>query len=135
MAGYAAAQAVPGPLFTFAAYLGAVGSIQPNGVPGALVALGAIFLPSFLLLLGVLPFWSWMRMRSGVQSSLSGINAAVVGLLAAALYQPVWTSSVSTVPDFCISLGAFVLLTGMNARPWMVIALGAAAGQIVRLVS
>ena len=135
MAGYAAAQAVPGPLFTFAAYLGAVVTIHPNGLPGALIALVAIFLPSFLLLIGVLPFWSSLRARPGFQSALSGINAAVVGLLAAALYRPVWTSSVLTVPDFCISLGAFVLLTRMNARPWMVIALGAAAGQIVRLVS
>jgi chromate transporter len=135
MAGYAAAQAVPGPLFSFAAYLGAVVTLHPNGVPGALIALAAIFLPSFLLLIGVLPHWSSLRGRSGFQSALSGINAAVVGLLAAALYQPVWTSSVSTVPDFCIVLGAFVLLTRMNARPWMVVALGAAAAQIVRLVS
>jgi len=135
MAGYAAAQAVPGPLFTFAAYLGAVVTVQPNGVPGALIALVAIFLPSFLLLIGVLPYWNSLRGRPGFQSALSGINAAVVGLLAAALYQPVWTSSVSSVPDFCISLGAFVLLTRMSARPWMVVALGAAAGQIVRLVS
>ncbi len=135
MAGYAAAQAVPGPLFTFAAYLGAVISPGPGGVWGALIALAAIFLPSFLLLIGVLPFWSSLRERPGFQSALSGINAAVVGLLGAALYQPVWTSTVKTVPDFCISLGAFVLLTRLKARPWMVVVLGAAAGAAVRLVS
>jgi chromate transporter len=134
MAGYAAAQAVPGPLFTFAAYLGAVISPGPGGVWGALIALVAIFLPSFLLLIGVLPFWNTLRERPGFQSVLSGVNATVVGLLAAALYQPVWTSTVATVPDFCISLGAFVLLTRMKARPWMVVALGAAAGAAVRLV-
>ncbi|MGA2378818.1 MAG: chromate efflux transporter [Spirochaetia bacterium] len=135
MAGYAAAQAVPGPLFTFAAYLGAVATTGPGGVWGALIALAAIFLPSFLLLLGVLPFWNTLRKQPGFQSALSGINAAVVGLLAAALYQPVWTSAVFTVPDFCIALGAFVLLTRMSARPWMVVALGAAAGAGMRLVS
>jgi len=135
MAGYAAAQAVPGPLFTFAAYLGAVMTSAPRGAWGALIALTAIFLPSFLLLVGVLPFWNQLRGRQGFQSALAGVNAAVVGLLAAALYQPVWTSAVSTVPDFCIALGAFVLLTRMNARPWMVVALGAAAGAAVRLVS
>jgi chromate transporter len=134
MAGYAAAQAVPGPLFTFAAYLGAVMNAGPGGVWGALIALAAIFLPSFLLLIGVLPFWNTLRERPGFQSALSGINAAVVGLLAAALYQPVWTSAVSTVPDFCIALGAFVLLASLKARPWMVVALGAAAGEVVRLL-
>jgi chromate transporter len=135
MAGYAAAQAVPGPLFTFSAYLGAVESISPNGIPGALLALGAIFLPSFLLLIGVLPFWNTLRARPGFQSALAGINAVVVGLLAAALYNPVWTSAVTSVPDFCIALGAFVLLARLNARPWMVVVLGAAAGQVVRMVS
>jgi chromate transporter len=135
MAGYAAAQAVPGPLFTFAAYLGAAISPGPGGVGGASIALAAIFLPSFLLLIGVLPFWNTLRERPGFQSALSGINATVVGLLAAALYQPVWTSAVATVPDFCIALGSFVLLTRLRARPWMVVALGAAAGAAVRLVS
>jgi chromate transporter len=134
MAGYAAAQAVPGPLFTFAAFLGAVISPGPGGAGGALIALVAIFLPSFLLLIGVLPFWNTVREQPGFQSTLSGINATVVGLLAAALYQPVWTSTVFTVPDFSIALGTFVLLTRMGARPWMVVALGAAAGTVVRLV-
>ena len=135
MAGYAAAQAVPGPLFTFAAYLGAVMSTGPQGSWGALIALAAIFLPSFLLLIGVLPFWNDLRERPGFQSALSGINATVVGLLAAALYQPVWTAAVSTVADFCVALGAFVLLSRVGARPWMVVSLGAAAGALLRLAS
>jgi chromate transporter len=135
MAGYAAAQAVPGPLFTFSAYLGAVMGPAPCGVWGALIGLAAIVLPSFLLLAGILPFWGTLRTRRGVQFALSGVNAAVVGLLAAALYQPVWTSAVLTAPDFCIALGAFVLLARMNARPWMVVTLGAAAGQAVRLLT
>jgi chromate transporter len=134
MAGYAAAQAVPGPLFTFSAYLGAVMSIGPGGIGGAAMALAAIFLPSFLLLIGVLPLWNALRQRPGFRSALSGINATVVGLLAAALYQPVWTGAVFTVPDFCVALGAFVLLTRVGARPWMVVALGAAAGALLRLV-
>ena len=135
MAGYAAAQAVPGPLFTFAAYLGAVMTAGPGGIGGALLALTAIFLPSFLLLIGVLPFWNFLRQRQGFQSALAGVNAAVVGLLAAALYQPVWTGSVSSVPDFCVALGAFVLLTRVGAPPWLVVALGAAAGEGIRLLS
>jgi len=133
MAGYGAAQAVPGPLFTFAAYLGAAMTAGPGGALGAAIALAAIYLPSFLLLIGVLPFWNALRERPGFQSALAGINAVVVGLLAAALYQPVWTSAVFTVPDFCIALGAFVLLTRLKAQPWMVVALGAAAGEMIRL--
>ena len=135
MAGYAAAQAVPGPLFTFAAYLGAVMTAGPGGIGGALLALTAIFLPSFLLLIGVLPFWSALRGRPGFQSALAGVNAAVVGLLAAALYQPVWTGSVSSVPDFCVALGAFVLLTRVKAPPWAVVVLGAVVGEGARFLS
>ena len=106
-----------------------VGRAPGGSATARSIALGAIFLPSFLLLIGVLPFWT--RCARGRSSSprLSGINAAVVGLLAAALYQPVWTSAVATVPDFCIALGAFVLLAQMKARPWMVVVLGAAAGR------
>ena len=133
LAGYGAAQAVPGPLFTFAAYLGALMRTPPNGILGALMALVAIFLPSFLLLLGVLPFWALLRIRPGIQSALAGINATVVGLLAAALYSPVWTGAIASVPDFCIALGAFALLVFWKARPWMVVALGAAAGAAIRL--
>jgi chromate transporter len=135
MAGYGAAQAVPGPLFTFAAYLGALMSPAPNGVIGALIALAAIFFPSFLLLVGVLPFWAALRVKPAFQSVLAGINATVVGLLAAALYTPGWTGTIRSVPDFCIALSAFVLLVVWRARPWMVVGLGAAAGAAVRLLS
>jgi chromate transporter len=135
MAGYGAAQAVPGPLFTFAAYLGALMSPSPGGVLGALIALAAIFFPSFLLLVGVLPLWAGLRVKPAFQSVLAGINAAVVGLLAAALYTPGWTGTIRSVPDFCIALSAFVLLVVWRARPWMVVGLGAAAGAAVRLLS
>jgi len=135
MAGYALAQAVPGPLFTFSAYLGSAMTTGPVRLGYAALALGAIFLPSFLLLVGILPFWNELRARPRFQSALAGVNAAVVGLLAAALYTPVWTSAVFTVPDFCVVLGAFALLTRMSAPPWLVVALGAAAGQLVRMVS
>jgi chromate transporter len=135
MAGYGAAQAVPGPLFTFAAYLGALMRLAPNGVPGGAIALGAIFLPSFLLLIGVLPFWAELRLKPAFQSVLAGINAAVVGLLAAALYSPGWTSTIRSAADFCIALSAFALLVVWRARPWMVVALGAAAGALVRLLA
>jgi len=134
MAGYALAQAVPGPLFTFSAYLGSAMSAGPARLGYAALALGSIFLPSFLLLVGILPFWNELRARPRFQSSLAGVNAAVVGLLAAALYTPVWTSAVFTVPDFCVVLGAFVLLARVNAPPWLVVGLGAAAGQLVRWV-
>lgn len=135
MAGYAFAQAVPGPLFTFAAYVGAAMQPGAGGIALAVIALAAIFLPSFLLLAGILPYWNELRARPAFQSALAGVNAAVVGLLAAALYAPVWTSAVFTVPDFCIVLGAFALLARLSAPPWLVVALGAAAGELVRLVS
>jgi chromate transporter len=135
MAGYGAAQAVPGPLFTFAAYLGALMRLAPNGAAGAAIALGAIFLPSFLLLIGVLPFWAELRRKPVFQSVLAGINAAVVGLLAAALYSPGWTSTIRNTADFCIALSAFALLIVWRIRPWMVVVLGAAAGAAVRLLS
>jgi chromate transporter len=135
LAGYGAAQAMPGPLFTFAAYLGAIEGPTPNGIPGALLALGAIFLPSFLLLVGVLPFWASLRARPGFQSVLAGVNAAVVGLLVAALYAPVWSGAVRTPEDFCIALACFSLLAVKKVRPWMVVGLGAAAGAALRLLS
>ena len=94
LAGYGAAQAVPGPLFTFAAYLGTIMEPAPNGWIGGVICLIAIYLPSFLLLIGILPFWDTLRTRSGVRSALTGVNAAVVGLLLAALYTPVWTSAI-----------------------------------------
>jgi chromate transporter len=126
LAGYGAVQAVPGPLFSFAAYLGAV--IPPGGVAGGLLCLVAIYLPSFLLLVGVLPFWDGLRRRAPVQAALRGVNAAVVGLLAAALYAPVWTGSVASAADFSVVLIAFLLLAGWRVPPWAVVALGAAAG-------
>ncbi|MFI4994732.1 MAG: chromate efflux transporter, partial [Hyphomicrobiales bacterium] len=110
LAGYGAAQAVPGPLFTFAAYLGTVMGPSPNGWQGGLICLVAIFLPTFLMVTGVLPFWAALRNREGVQSALRGINAAVVGLLLAALYTPVWTSAILGPKDFAIGIAAFLLL-------------------------
>ncbi|HZS85787.1 MAG TPA: chromate efflux transporter [Stellaceae bacterium] len=131
LAGYGAAQAVPGPLFTFAAYLGAVMEPAPNGWLGGLLCLGAIYLPSFLLLVGLLPFWSALRRRSAAQSALRGINAAVVGLLLAALYTPVWTSAIAGPGDFALGLVAFVLLALWRVPPWIVVLLGAAGATAV----
>jgi chromate transporter len=131
LAGYGAAQAVPGPLFTFAAYLGAVMSTQPNGWAGALLCLVAIFLPSFLLVIGALPFWDALRKRRWAQSALSGVNAAVVGLLLAALYQPVWTVGITSAEDFALAIAAFLLLFMWRAPPWLVVILSAAAGALI----
>jgi chromate transporter len=128
LAGYGAAQAVPGPLFTFAAYLGAVVGPAPHGVAGAALGLIGIFLPGMLVLVGTLPFWDTLRSRVGAQAAMRGINAAVVGLLGAALYHPVWTSSVNTIGDLSVALMGFVLLTAWRARPLWVVILGALAG-------
>ncbi len=127
LAGYGAAQAVPGPLFTFAAYLGAIVNIKPHGVAGAMLGLVAIFLPGILALLGTLPFWESLRRRTGARAAMAGINAAVVGLLAAALYSPVWTSSVKTPLDFGLALVGFVLLTAWRTAPLIVVILIALA--------
>ncbi len=121
VAGYGAAQAVPGPLFTFSAYLGTVMQTQPNGVAGAGLALVAIFLPSFLLVIGVLPFWDVLRRRPALQSSLGGINAAVVGLLLAALYSPVWTNAIESPTDFGLAIVALGLLVLWKWPPWLVV--------------
>ncbi len=126
--GYAAAQAVPGPLFTFSAYLGAVSKPAPNGWIGAMIALVAIYLPSFLLLLGILPFWNRLRSLGSIQAALRGINAAVVGILLAALYQPIWTSAIHTPVDFALSLAAFGLLVLWKWPPWLVVLLSALIG-------
>ena len=134
IAGYGAAQAVPGPLFTFAAYLGAVMERPPNGVPGAALALAAVFLPSFLMVIGVLPLWGALRGRTGVQAALRGINAAVVGLLLAALYDPVWTSAVESRADFGLALTAFLLLAFWKLPPWLVVAFSAAGGALLAVV-
>jgi chromate transporter len=130
LAGYGAAQAAPGPLFAFAAYLGAAMSQTPNGWLGGAICLAAIYLPSFLLLVGVLPFWDALRARMGVQSALKGVNAAVVGLLLAALYTPVWTSGIHSSTDFAIGLAAFLALMFWRAPPWLVVVAGAAAASL-----
>jgi chromate transporter len=131
LAGYGAAQAVPGPLFTFAAYLGAVMGPQPNGVLGGVLCLLAIYLPSLLLLVGTLPFWNELRRRTTVKAALTGINAAVVGLLLAALYTPVWTSAIQKPADFAVGLAAFLLLAFWKVSPWLVVMFGAAAAQLL----
>jgi chromate transporter len=131
LAGYGAAQAVPGPLFTFAAYLGTVMGPPPNGWLGGLICLAAIFLPSFLLLIGALPFWDMLRRRPGVQSALRGVNAAVVGLLLAALYRPVWTSAILGPADFAIGILAFMLLAFWAVPPWLVVIFGTVVATIV----
>jgi chromate transporter len=128
LAGYGAAQAVPGPLFTFAAYLGAVVSVPSGGVAGAAIALLAIFIPGVLALLGTLPFWHALRERPAAQAAMRGTNAAVVGLLGAALYNPVWTSAIREPVDFAVAAAAFVLLIAWRAPPLLVVALCAAAG-------
>src|SRR5690606_10209107 len=128
LAGYGAAQAIPGPLSSFAAYLGAVMEPQPNGLVGAAIALTAIFLPGFLLLAGVLPFWASLRARPLAQAAMRGTNAAVVGILGAALYDPVWMSAIFGPRDFALALLGFVLLTVWKAPPWTVVALSAAGG-------
>ena len=134
IAGYGAAQAVPGPLFTFSAYLGIfVG--MPSGWAGGLFALGAMFLPSFLLVIGVAPFWDRLRGWASFRDALRGINAAVVGLLLAALYDPVWTSSIHGAEDFGLALAALALLAVWKWPPWLVVVLSASAGQGLGYVS
>jgi len=131
LAGYGAAQAVPGPLFTFAAYLGAVVQPTPHGVAGAALGLIGIFLPGMLILVGTLPFWDILRSRTGAQAAMRGINAAVVGLLGAALYRPVWTSSIITTADLSVALIGFVLLTAWRVPPLWVVILAALAGMLM----
>ena len=134
LAGYGLAQAVPGPLFTFAAYLGAVMVPPPNGVAGAAIALVALLLPGMLLVYGMLPFWDAIRTRPAAQAAMRGTNAAVVGILGAALYSPVWVSAVLTPRDFALALGGFLLLTVWKMPPWIVVALLAAAGTLSGLM-
>lgn len=134
LAGYGAAQAVPGPLFTFAAYLGAVMGPQPNGWAGAAVCLVAVFLPSFLLVLGALPFWEDLRRRPAAQAALRGVNAAVVGLLFAALYNPVWTAGITSGGDFVLAMAAFLLLFMWQTPPWLVVILCAAGGGLLAAI-
>lgn len=131
VAGYGAAQGIPGPLFTFSAYLGAVLSAPPNGWAGAALALVAIFLPSFFLIVGTLPFWDFLRTRPVFRAALTGVNAAVVGLLLAALYHPVWTSAILTTADFCLGLVAFNALMFWKVPPWVVVVLTALGAELL----
>ena len=130
IAGYGAAQAVPGPLFTFSAYLGAMMGPAPTGVAGALLALVAIFFPSFLLVFGALPYWAALRPHPVAQAVLRGVNAAVVGLLLAALYDPVWTSAIAGPADFALAVAAFLLLVFWRVPPWLVVLLCALAAGL-----
>ena len=134
VAGYGATQAVPGPLFTFSAYLGAVISPGPQGIVGGGLALVAIFLPSFLLITGVLPFWDLLRRRDVFRRALNGVNAAVVGLLLAALYNPVWTSAVEGPEDFALAISALGLLIFWKTPPWMVVSLTAGGGAAIAYI-
>jgi chromate transporter len=131
LAGYGAAQAMPGPLFTFAGYLGAVQEPEPDGIPGGLLALGALFLPALLLVVGVYPFWDAVRRRPGAVGALAGTNAAVVGVLLAALYDPVATSGLTGPGEVVVALAAFGLLTLLRVPPVAVVAAAAVAGALV----
>lgn len=130
LAGYGIAQAVPGPLLSFSAYLGAISKIPPNGWAGALLCLFAIYLPSFLLLIGLLPFWEKIRRHHWMKPVMQGINAAVVGLLFAALYNPVWTNSIHNFKDFSFALVAFLLLGILKWPAWLVVLVGVSSGQL-----
>jgi chromate transporter len=130
LAGYGAAQAVPGPLFTFASFLGASMSTTPSGWIGGMICLLAIFAPSFLLVVGALPFWERLRQSVRTQAALAGINAAVVGLLLAALYRPIWTSAIHQPQDFGLALVALVALMFWKLPPWLVVICSGAAGWL-----
>jgi chromate transporter len=130
LAGYGAAQAVPGPLFTISAYFGAASSQSPNGWVGALVALVAIFLPGFLLVIGVLPLWEEARRHPAFQSVALGVNASVVGLLLAAFYQPVWVNGILSAADFMLAVTGYLLLVFWSAPPWLVVILCAGAAGL-----
>jgi chromate transporter len=131
LAGYGAAQAVPGPLFTFSAFLGASMNTGTNGWIGGLVCLVAVFMPSFLLVAGALPFWEQLRRNAGAQTALAGVNAAVVGLLLTAFYQPVWTSAILKPADFGLALFALVALMLWKLPPWLVVFGCAAMGWLL----
>lgn len=133
LAGYGAAQAVPGPLFTFAAYLGTVADAGLHGWIGGLVLLVVVFVPGFLLVVGALPYWETLRRRNDIQSTMAGINAGVVGVLGSALYDPIWTSAIRSKADFGLALAAFGLLLYAKASPVVVVALAAVAGWALAL--
>jgi len=134
LAGYGAAQAVPGPLFTFAAFLGASMSAPPTGWAGGLLCLVAVFAPSYLLVVGALPFWERLRRNPRAKAALAGVNAAVVGLLVAALYHPVWTSAILRPQDFALALLALVALMFWKLPSWLVVLGCGAAGWLSALV-
>ena len=134
LAGYGAAQAVPGPLFTFSAYLGTVMETPPAGWVGGLICLAAIFAPSFLLVIGTLPWWNALSRLDAARRAMLGVNAVVVGLLLAALYDPVWTSGVRSAGDFILALAAFALLVSWKLPPWLVVVLGAIAGWALEVL-
>ncbi|MGE3967568.1 MAG: chromate transporter, partial [Dongiaceae bacterium] len=131
LAGYGVAQAIPGPLFAFAAYLGAIVDSAPNGAAGAAIALVAIFLPGLLLLYGALPFWDALRRQPMAQAAMRGANAAVVGILGAALYSPLGTGALVTLPHFLLALAGLLLLVFARAPTWLVVLLLAAAGIVL----
>ncbi|MDX3774870.1 chromate efflux transporter [Chromatiaceae bacterium AAb-1] len=131
MAGYGAAQAVPGPLFTFAAFLGASMNSEPTGINGGIIALLAIFAPSFMILAAVLPFWQSIRLSPLAQSAMAGVGASVVGVLLAALYQPVWTDTIGNTQDFALALLAFVALMYWKLPPWLIVLAGALTGSLM----
>ena len=125
---------MPGPLFTFAAFLGASMTSAPSGWTGGIIALVAIFVPSFLLVVGALPFWEQLRGNMRVQAALAGVNASVVGLLLAALYQPIWTSAILGPQDFGLALVALVALMFWKLPPWLVVIAGGLAGWLMSLL-
>ncbi|MBH0171578.1 MULTISPECIES: chromate transporter [Fictibacillus] len=127
LAGYGAAQAVPGPLFTFAAYIGAV----MNGWQGGLLATVAIFLPAFLLILGALPFWNMLRQNAKIKGALMGVNAAVVGILISAFYQPIWTTTILKPIDFAFAAVLFSMLVYWKLPPWVIVITGAIGGLLM----
>lgn len=130
LAGYGATQAVPGPLFTFAAYLGTV----MNGWIGGLIATAAIFLPAFLLILGALPFWDMLRNNEKVKGAVMGVNAAVIGILISALYTPIWTSSILEPVHFALAAILFVMLVYFKLPPWVIVVTGAIGGMLIGLL-
>jgi chromate transporter len=134
LAGYGAAQALPGPLFTFAAFLGAKSSVGPGGAYGALIATAAIFLPGLLLIYGMLPFWDSLRQKASARAALDGVNAAVVGVLGAALYNPVWTSAVARPPDAALAVLAFAALAIIRLPVLLIAVLAAALGAAASLL-
>jgi chromate transporter len=134
LTGYGAAQAVPGPLFTVSAYLGSALNGPPNGLLGATIALVGIFLPGMLILTGAIPFWDRFRMRTDAQAVMRGVNAAVVGILAAALYDPLWKTFIGGWTDIALALAGFLLLTLAKLPPWLVVAATMAASAVLALV-